>query len=118
LVSEDLGVISPGKLDNVSLTSGDWVICHQSSHTLGTSSSWIVKLELLFSMSYKCYGPARSCCLSQAVLLPLTGQDVILINMQAWLSAIGFPMSSSPWSSMSFLNSNLGFFLTFLRKTS
>jgi hypothetical protein len=74
-----MGVVSSGKLDNVSLTSAEWVIHHQLLPHVGKGCSWPWMLRLGLSFSTGCggYGSARPCCMSQVVLLMSAVQDVI-----------------------------------------
>jgi hypothetical protein len=71
LGSADMGVVSPGKLDYVSLTSRDWAMHHWFLPHVGRKSPWpwTVRPGLSFSNDYVGCGQARLCCSDwQAIL--------------------------------------------------
>jgi hypothetical protein len=70
LESEEMEVVSPGKLGYVSLTLRDCATCHQLLPQVGQGKCFlVVRLGLLFSESPWGYGSARPCCVSPDILL-------------------------------------------------
>jgi hypothetical protein len=73
-----IGVESPGKLGSVSSTLRLGCVSSASPTCwAGEFWPWIVRPGLLFSVGSRSYRSARPCCMSQAILLKSTVQDVI-----------------------------------------